>query len=481
MSTENTHFGPQRIQGFLDGGRGVYFIGIGGVMMSSLALLTSRLGFEVRGSDRTETAVTRELESHGITVNYSHDAQNINDFDGCSTVIYTVAISPDNPEYVRAGELNIPCVSRADYLGYIMTFYENRIGIAGMHGKSTVTSMCAEIFMTADTDPTVMSGAEYAPMGGAYRLGTRNKRHFIFEACEYMDSFLDFLPTTAILLNAELEHVDYFKSIEQINKSFENFASITGADGCVIANADDKNILSAATAAVNSGRCGKLIRFSVKDSNAEFFADNVSSDTLGYPEFDLCIYGKPVGKVTLPITGKHQIYNALASAAAAFTSGIDVKNIILGLKKFKGAARRMDYQGNINGADVYDDYGHHPTEILSTLEGARALCKSGRLVCVFQPHTYSRTYELFERFKTAFDPADLIILLDIYSAREVNTYGVTSQKLAEEISALGKSATYAPSMDSAVQRLKNTLRDGDVAVIMGAGDVYHVSRRLLEK
>ena len=482
MSTPNTHFSPSEINGFLSRGGGVYFIGIGGVMMSSLALLTHRMGFEVRGSDRTCTAVTEELEREGIRVFYSHDAQNLADFENCKTVIYTVAITPDNPEYVKAGELGIPCISRANYLGYIMTFYQNRIGVAGMHGKSTVTSMCAEIFMSADTDPTVMSGAEYAPMGGAYRLGERDKRHFVFEACEYMDSFLDFYPTTAILLNAEMEHVDYFKSMEQIQGSFEKFASITGADGCVIANADDEYTLAAARAAVKSGKCGKLIRFSTLDKNAELYADEITVSEAGRPEFTLVAYGKHLGRVHLPVTGMHQVSNALASAAAALEAGICSKKIIAGLEKFKGAARRMDYIGKCNGADVYDDYGHHPTEIYSTLEGARHLCSGGgRLICAFQPHTFSRTAQLFDKFKTAFEYADLIILLDIYSAREVNTYGVTSQKLAEELSSAGKEAYYAPSREAAAELLRNTLKDGDVAVIMGAGDIFHISRDITEK
>ena len=477
MSTPNTHFSPEEIDAFLTRGGGVYFIGAGGVMMSSLALLTHRMGFEVRGSDRTSTSVTEELEHEGIRIFYSHDAQNLIDFEGCSAVIYTVAISPDNPEYVKAAELGIPCISRANYLGYIMTFYKNRVGVAGMHGKSTVTSMCAEIFMTADTDPTVMSGAEYAPMGGAYRLGARDKCHFIFEACEYMDSFLDFFPTTAILLNAEMEHVDYFKSMEQIQSSFEKFASITGAHGCVITNADDEYTLTAAKDAVASGKCGRLIRFSTTDKNAELYADEITVSTVGHPEFTLVAYGKPLGRVHLPVTGMHQVGNALASAAAAIEAGISASKIIEGLEKFKGAARRMDYIGKCGGADVYDDYGHHPTEIYSTLEGARHLCSDGgRLICAFQPHTYSRTAQLFDKFKTAFEYADLIILLDIYSAREVNTYGVTSQKLAQELSLAGKNAYYAPSREAAAEILKNTLKGGDIAVIMGAGDIFHISR-----
>ena len=295
MSTENTHLSPNEIHDALSSGGGVYFIGIGGVMMSSLALLTKRMGFEVRGSDRTRTETTEKLEREGITVYYGHDAQHVRDFNECSLTVYTVAISPDNPEYKASKERGILAVSRANYLGYIMTFYNNRVGVAGMHGKSTCTSMCAQIFMGADVDPTILSGADYAPMGGAYRIGTKDREHIIFEACEYMDSFLDFYPTVAILLNAEMEHVDYFKSMEQIRESFRKFAAITGSDvqsgGTVVVNMDDCDVLESANQALADGDCKKIISFSLIDPTADLYAANISVSSTGCCEFDLMAWG----------------------------------------------------------------------------------------------------------------------------------------------------------------------------------------------
>jgi len=488
MSVANTHLGPSRIGSYLDNAphRSVFFIGVGGIMMSSLALLTSRAGYSVSGSDRAESDITRTLEASGITVCYTHAADNLP--ADCALVVYTVAISEDNPELVEAQRRGIPSVSRADYLGYLMTGYAHRVGVAGMHGKSTCTSMCAQIFLDADADPTVLSGAVYTPMGGAYRLG--GQEHFIFEACEYMDSFLDFRPTVAILLNEEWEHVDYFKSMEQIRASFATYASLTGPDGITVVNADDPDAMESARRALASGSTGKLCTFSMGDHpDADFTARNIRAER-GLPVFELIAYGESLGEVRLAVPGRFQIGNALAAAAAAHACGISPDAIRKGLSRFCGASRRMEYKGEVNGARVYDDYGHHPTEIRATLSGARALCdatngQNGRLFCVFQPHTYSRTAELYPEFLTAFDAADRVLLIDIYSARETDDCGVSSAKLAQDLCAAAEGnaaaakAAYCPTPADAAARLRAEARKGDLIIIMGAGDVTRVTSALL--
>ena len=479
MATPNTHHGPERIHRYLHTSSAnrqsdtvVFFIGAGGIMMSSLALLTHRAGFTVAGSDRTETPLTRTLEEDGIVMSYGHSTANLDRWPTCALVVYTVAISPDNPEYVRAMERGIPLVSRADYVGYLMTHYQNRVGVAGMHGKSTCTSMCAQLFMSAKADPTVLSGAEYAPMGGAYRIG--GDTHFLFEACEYMDSFLDFRPTVAVLLNIELEHVDYFKSIEQICDSFSRFASLTGEGGTVIYNLDDPITVKAAMDA----RVGRRVSFSLNDPSADFYA-RVADPEAAFPQFAVYHKGSHLFDVTLPVTGLHQVYNALAATASAHACGLPLADCKAGLEAFKGAGRRMEYKGTVAGAEVYDDYAHHPTEIRSTLAGAAHLCHSrhpdGRLFCVFQPHTYSRTAALFDDFVSAFDAADRLLLIDIYAARETNTYGVSSKGLAE---AIGSRALYCDSIEATVAQLLNELTPHDLLVVMGAGDVIHVTQQL---
>ena len=484
MSTPNTHEGASRITAYLkhctQEHASVFFIGIGGVMMSSLALLTYRAGHPTVGSDRAHTTVTDGLEAQGIRIFYSHAAENIP--VNCGLVVYTVAISPDNPEYAAAKERGIPCVSRADYLGALMTDYRRRVGVAGMHGKSTCTSMCAQILLDAEVDPTILSGATYAPMGGAYRLGDA-KEHFLFEACEYMDSFLDFNPTVAVLLGAELEHVDYFKDMEQIRESFARFASLTGIDGVTVVNADDEDILESARRARERGKTGHLITFSTEGKeSADFHAQNIRTKG-GLPCFELIARGESWGEVCMAVPGRHQVINALAAAAAMDACGIGREAILSGLAHYIGAGRRMERKGFINGAVVYDDYGHHPTEVKATLEGAKALCTAGcvegRLICVFQPHTYSRTANLYDQFLTAFGAADHVILLDIYAAREVNTFGVSSEGLANDLNtAVPGKASYAPTPAHAAEAVRAIAREGDSVVVMGAGDVIKVTASL---
>ena len=459
MSVENTHFGATRIGEWLKQCKHIHFIGIGGINMSSLAHITHSMGYKVSGSDRTGTELTRRLEARGISVSYGHSRECA---EGADALVYTVAISADNPEYLYAMEMGIPCISRADYLGYIMTKYRRRVGISGMHGKSTCTSMCAEILIECGSDPTVLSGAELPAMNGAYCVGKSD--NFVFEACEYMDSFLDFNPTVAAVLNIEMDHVDYFSSMEQIRASFAKYASLTGEDGYAVYNADDPDVVSAL-----DDYKGHRVSFGIKDKQATFSAENVT-EHCGRYSFDILRSGEHFCHVDLRVSGHHNIYNALAAAACCSLCGISPEDIARGLCGFCGACRRMEYKGSVNGADVYDDYGHHPTEIMATLKGARGLT-NGRLFCVYQPHTYSRTAALIDEFSAAFDVCDRVIFADIYAAREKNIYGVSSQILAQRV---GQNACFAPSFEDAARMLKQQLCCGDVAVVMGAGDVYKV-------
>ena len=468
MATTNTHFGASAISELLRDVKSIYFIGIGGINMSSLAHVTHLRGYRVGGSDRTRTSLTDKLSSVGISINYEHRAENVKDFDA---VVYTVAISPDNEEYVEARKRGIPCISRADYLGYLMTGYARRIGVSGMHGKSTTTSMCAEIFMTAGVDPTILSGAELVSMGGAYRVGDGDD--FIFEACEYMDSFLDFNPTVALILNVEMDHVDYFHSIEQVRSSYGRFAALTGADGYAVVNADDENALLA-----TENYEGHKITFGI-EKKADYSANNIEIMS-GMPHFDIVKNGTFFTHVELSVTGYHNIYNSLAAAVAADLAGISPDKIAEGLHKFTGAARRMDFKGKIAGAYIYDDYGHHPTEVKTTLEGAAALAKArgGRLLCAFQSHTYSRTKEFLSDFATAFEAADKVYSVDIYSARETDTLGVSAKLIAEMI---GEKAVYTGSFEATAKAILSDIRENDTAIIMGAGDIYHVFDYLKDK
>jgi UDP-N-acetylmuramate--alanine ligase len=464
MATPNTHYGRDGIAELLKDCRHLFFIGIGGVNMSSLAEISKKRGYRVSGSDHAETPITERLMRSGIPVFLTHSAKNLLDADA---VIYTVAVPSDNPEYREAIRRGLPLISRADYLGYIMTGYPRRIGLSGMHGKSTTTSMCAEIFMAAGEDPTVTSGAALRSIGGYYRISAGES--FIFEACEYMDSFLDFYPTTAVILNMEMDHVDYFKSMAQIRSSYRKFAdkTLSEGNGCVIYNADDENVCEAL-----ADFDGKRLSFGVKEENrgkVDFFASDIR-EVRGRYAFTVLYQGEALASVQLSVPGRHNVMNAIAAFASAYDAGLSPEAITQGLARFCGAERRMEYKGEVNGCAVYDDYGHHPSEVKTTLAGAKRLTK-GKLYCLFQPHTYSRTKALFSEFAQAFLAVDGLFLVDIYAAREIDTLGVSSALLAE---AIGDRATYCPSFREAAEKLLKTVSEDDLLVVMGAGNVYDI-------
>ncbi len=458
MSVENTHYGAENIARILSGISSIYFIGIGGINMSSLAHISHIRGYRVGGSDQMQTALTDRLTEAGIEIFYSHEASHIENYEA---VVYTVAIAPDNPEYSAALAKGIPCISRADFLGFIMTGYAKRVGVSGMHGKSTCTSMCALSFMHAGGDPTVLSGATLAEMGGAYRIG--GEENFVFEACEYMDSFLDFNPNVAVILNIELDHVDYFKSITQVRRSFSDYAAITGPDGFAVVNGDDDNVRIAM-----AGYAGTLVTFGLGEG-CDYTAYNIEYIS-GMASFDIYFRGNFAAHVSLSVPGKHNVYNALAAFAAGMICGLDAEAVAEGLSHYLGAGRRMEYKGKWNDVDVYDDYAHHPTEIAVTLEGFRDM-GFGRIFCIYQPHTYSRTEALWDDFTSALGTADRVLLVDIYAARETDTLGVSSALLAQ---AIGEKADYCPTFEDAIAILGAETRPGDAIVVMGAGTVYRI-------
>ena len=457
MALENTHYGPTRIGEMLRSCGSLFFIGIGGVSMASLAQISLCNGFTVGGSDRAPGALVSRLEQAGVTVYTEHRAEHIQGYDA---VVYTGAIAEDNPEYREAISRGIPVISRADYLGYLMMRYRQRIGIAGMHGKSTATAMCAHVLMKT-ADPTVLCGAELCGLSGTtYRIGEA-KDHFVFEACEYMDSFLDFSPTLAVVLNIDLDHVDYFRDISQVRRSFLKYAQRTGEGGAVLYNADD-----AECALAMASFTGKKITVG-RSEHADYRATDIALTSAG-ATFDLLFRGERLCRVSVPVHGMHSVYNALAAVSAAIISGIAPEAAASSLADFCGAGRRMEYRGRLNGAAVYDDYGHHPAEIRATLSAARSM-GFDRILCAFQPHTYSRTAGLLDDFSKAFADADLVFLSDIYAAREQNIYGVSSDLLAGRI---GEKACSCHGFSALAKEISNRARVGDLVVIMGAGDIY---------
>jgi len=452
-----------------DNNKKVFFCGIGGISMSGFAEMLKDKGFEVLGSDRSQSSITKHLESIGIKVLIGQKAENVtNDID---LFVNTAAVKSDNPEMIKAHELGIKVIERSELLGDIMKNFKYSIGIAGTHGKTTTTSMLSHIFIAAQKDPTISLGGMLDLIGGNMRCG--NGEYFIAEACEYCDSFLQFYPTTAVILNIEADHLDYFKDINAIRKSFIKYAKHVPKEGNLIINADIDNLEE-----ITSQMECKVITYSVDNKKADWTADNISYDENGKGRFDIIHSGEKLGRICLNVGGVHNISNSLAAVAAAYSNGLNMEIIIKGLESFGGTHRRFEYKGKLNGVCIVDDYAHHPTEIKATLNLAKAN-KHNKLWCIFQPHTYTRTKELLQEFSECFDEADNIIIADIYAAREKNTVGIYPQDLVEKIKKRGKNAMYLGGFEQIEKYIIENAVDGDLLITMGAGDVYLIGEALL--
>ena len=456
MSLENTRHTPKELGEILSRAEKLWFIGIGGVHMSALALLARARGFAVAGSDRTENEHTARLKRAGVAVFTGHDAAHVTDADA---VIYTLAISPDNPEYRTAHALSLPLFSRADFLGYLSSAYPTRIGVAGTHGKSTVTAMLGEALWRVGRLPNVVCGATMRAFDAPFFAG--GGEAFVFEACEYKNSFLSFHPTLAIILNAELDHVDYFKSKEDLLKAFAAFARDATT---VLLPAGDDALLRAVA---KEGH--RPITFGLAE-NADYRATALTEEKTGYA-FDMTTRTGAIGRITLAVPGLHNLKNALAAAAAALLCGVSPADLLPALAAFRGVSRRMEYKGIFCGAAVFDDYAHHPTEIKASLAAARTQMGEGRLFVVFQSHTYTRTAAFFEEIASALRKADRVIVADIYAARERDHLGITATGLA---AAIGENASYEGGLADITATLSLELAPGDLLVVMGAGDIDRI-------
>lgn len=464
-----TSYTPEQLDGIFSRPRSIYFIGIGGITMSSLAHIAHDRGCRVGGYDRTPSHLTERLESLGIEIFYTLSPDHLKGYD---VVVYTAAIARDNPELACALEGDARgekyCVYRADFLGWLMRKSKQRIGVSGMHGKSTATAMISHIFLAAELDPTIILGAELAELDGAYRVGAGDS--FILEACEYQDSFLSFAPNIAVVLNIDMDHPDYFHSLKQIITSFSRYLEIA-SDGYAVVNLDDANVRAAL-----DGYRGNIVSFGLDSPDCDFTAANISY-TLGCPEFDIIRRGEFFVHVKLSVTGRHNIMNALASAAVADICKVSPEHIAAGLSSYRGAKRRMELRGSFvtnSGASVpvYDDYAHHPTEIRATLSGALSL-GAKRVFVVFQPHTFSRTAALFDEFARSFAGVELIVT-EIYAARETNDVGVSAAKLADSAGGI-----FIPTLPACSDYLRSHCAAGDIVIIMGAGDIIKLSDLLL--
>lgn len=450
--------------------KNIHMIGIGGVSMSGIAAILKNWGFTVTGSDWTKSETTDKLNELGIKVTIGH---NLEALANSNIVVYSAAIQEDDPEMLEAKRLQIPTIERADFLGELTRCYQDTICISGTHGKTTTTSMISLCFLEALKDPSIQVGAYLKQLNGNYKVG--NSEHFIIEACEYVESFLKFSPKAEVILNIDNDHLDYFKNFENIKNAFIKYVKLLPDNGILVLNADDSNCLDLAQYTNITP-----ITYGIQNSKADFHANNIVFDNDGFPEFDVYYKDTSFGRIKLSVPGTHNILNALSCIALCTQYGIEKSAIQSALSKFTGAHRRFEFKGKIaHKVSVYDDYGHHPTEILAT---AKSLShkKYHHSWVIFQPHTYSRTKNLLKDFANSLLNFDHVIILDIYAAREKNTYGITSKDLVNQLISIGKDAKYIPDFKECVSYVKNNVEENDIVMTLGAGTVTEIGSMLVQ-
>ena len=447
----------EELKQYLVPGKHIHLVGIGGVSMRPLGLVLQGMGITVTGSDMSSSVSTEELVSKGIHVYIGHQATNI---EGADCIIRTAAAHNDNPEIAAARSQGIPLFERAQAWGVIMQAYKNAICISGTHGKTTATSMMTHILMEANWDPTVMIGGYLPLLHAGHRVGEGDT--IVLESCEYCDSFLNFFPTLAVILNVEADHLDYFKDLADVEKSFRKFAQLS-TNG-ILANGDDPHVVETLEGL-------DYITFGLEEGN-RVRGTHVSED---WRHFDVECDGKVYCHLDLAVIGKHNALNALAAAGAAWMLGIPGEAVSEGLSTFTGANRRMQFKGKFNGADVYDDYAHHPDELKATIEAVRTM-NYDRVVIAFQPHTYTRTKALFQEFVRELSHADHLVLAEIYAARERNTVGISSRDIQAQI----PGSVYCRTLPEVTAHLRSVAKPGDVILTVGAGDIFRAGEALLK-
>jgi UDP-N-acetylmuramate--alanine ligase len=449
----------------------LFFIGIGGSSMSGLAGIALDQGFQVEGSDMVESSYTGKLKARNVKIHIGHQYDNIP--EDTDLAVYSAAIHEDNPDMVRARDLGIPCVERSDYLGLLSNVFSKTIGVAGTHGKTTTSSMIATLLHYAGFDPSVSIGGKIEEIGGNACLG--HSDYLVVESCEYVDSFLKTSHYIGVITNIEEDHLDYFKGgLKQIKHSFHDFGMILPPDGLMIAWGDSQDVLDV----VKDLRC-KVVTYGFEDSN-DWTAKNITYNSIGNPSFDAYHKGKWHGHFSLRIPGQHNVLNALACIVCSDFLHISTETVETTLDHFGGAKRRFEFRGCVNDINLYEDYAHHPTELKVVINACLNHAHK-HLWVVFQPHTYSRTFYLFDEFVDAFENVDTVILNDIYSDREDNDWDIYSEDLAKNI----KKKHHIPTVvfskfDTIVKFLTDNLEAGDLVLVAGSQTINKVAYMLFD-
>lgn len=452
----------------------IHMIGIGGISMSAIALMLKKYGYNISGSDKSNNEMIDILISNDIHVYIGSNAELVKDAD---LVVYTSAINQHNPEFVRAKSLNIPTYERAKFLGLLLNEYDNTICISGTHGKTTTTSMCASIFIDADLDPNVQVGSKFKKLDNLnYRIG--NSDYFILESCEYVDSFLNFPHKTAIILNVDEDHLDYFSGIEEIKNSFEKFILMLPENGFLIINKDDLNcqsILNKLEVTLKEKNIN-VYTFSLSDPTATIYAKNVSSNVKGLYSFEVTHPSNQIDyEFYLTVPGIHNVYDALAAITLGYAYNINFEIMKKSLHEFCGAKRRFEFKKDLgNNILVYDDYAHHPTELKATLAAAKQK-EHNKIISIFQPHTFSRTKELLDDFSTSFFDSDLVILTDIYASREKDDKSISSLDLVNKLKLHNVNVVHISDFKEIVKYVNDIVSPNDIILTIGAGDITSLS------
>ena len=450
-------------------GKHLHFIGIGGSSMSGLARFMLQKGCVISGSDRDASHKTEALEALGVKIHIGHRAENVR---GADLVVYSAAIPESNPERAEAKRLGIPQVERAVLLGRLMSTFDQAICVSGTHGKTTTTSMIAQIFVEAGEDPGVHIGGELDAIGGGTRVGGGST--FIAEACEYNGSFWHFYPTIAVILNIDEDHLDFFKDLDDIEASFKRFAGLVPEDGWVVGWGGDPRVRRV----LSSLKC-RTRTYGLEPYN-ELRAEDISYDELGRPRFTVTLYGHPLCEVELAVSGEKNLLDALAAIAVADISELPMSRVSETLAHFTGAHRRFDLTSVTDGVRIYQDYAHNPAEMKTAIHIA-ALQPHNTLWAVWQPHTYSRTKALFNGFVETFDEADHVLITDVMGARESDPGDIKSEMFLEPLRARGKNVDVTPTFDDAEAYLRSHWQPGDLVITLGCGNIDLLNEQIAKK
>lgn len=447
----------------LDSVKKLHFVGIGGSGMCPMAELLMRRGYEISGSDQNESDTLERVRGWGIPVFMGHSAGNI---EGAEAVVYTAACRDDNPELVAARAKGVPTLERSVVLGMLTDKFPQLVAVSGTHGKTTTTAMLTQIFIEAGADPSAIIGGKLPLINSNCRAGESDT--IICEACEYVDTFLQLHPAVSLILNIEPDHLDYFKTLDNIVKSFRQFAVQT--DRLLVVNADNPQVMEAV-----AGLDKEVVTFGL-GSGCDYYPAELSEEPSACEDFTLMCRGEALGRVNLAVPGKHNMLNALAAAAAAHSLGIEAKAVCAALEHFGGVHRRFEILGQFEGVTVADDFAHHPTELTAVLTSAMRM-GYGKVWAVFQPHTYSRTYTFLDDFAKALAIPDRLVMTEILAVREENTYDIHTSDLAAKV----PGSVWFQSFEEIAEHVMGSARPGDLILTLGGGDIYKCANLIVKR